>query len=118
MATESREDSANVKNGDSEIAPDLDKKYGNMSCFNFFLQWKRCMSSSHQFHQYYIYGELCSCKIEKERMYHCFKWKTMGKSKDEAKKALFESLEGEQTGMCDPGVPWKIRKEPPSDWKR
>jgi hypothetical protein len=43
------------------------------------------LASGNQFHQYYIYGTFDSCKMEKERMKNCFKWKTMGKSKDEAR---------------------------------
>ena len=37
-----------------------------------------CMHSTaayHQFHQYYIYGEFSHCKVEKARMYNCFKSK-------------------------------------------
>lgn len=29
---------------------------------------------------------------------------------------LLASLEAEQSNMRHPGVPWKLRKEPPSDW--
>lgn len=48
-------------------------------------------AASHQFHQYYIYGELNSCKVEKERMYNCLKWKTMGKSKEKAYVSLMHN---------------------------
>lgn len=33
----------------------------------------------------YIYGKLNPCKMEKERVKNCFKMKTMGKSKEDAK---------------------------------
>ena len=46
------------------------------------------VAASNQFHQYYIHGELNPCVMEKARMYNCFKWKTMGKSKDKAKVSV------------------------------
>ena len=93
------------------------------------------LAASRQFHHYYIYGEFNPCQVEKKRIYNCMRWKTMGKNKEKAyvsnlwyweidinlfvsrKNALLESLKEEQTSMRSPDVPWKLRNEPPSDWK-
>ncbi|XP_064392711.1 synaptic plasticity regulator PANTS-like [Halichondria panicea] len=85
-----------------------------MKCFDYFMEWKKCMSAYHQFHQYYIRGEFANCKTEKERMYNCFKWR--GTGKDKFLNSLEASLDEEQVNMHTPSPVWKLRDLPPADW--
>ncbi|XP_003385190.1 PREDICTED: UPF0545 protein C22orf39 homolog [Amphimedon queenslandica] len=120
MASEMKEETPSTSGSSddspyiSSIPPDRRKQYEKMRCYEFIFATKQCLSSFHQFHKYYIYGQFDDCAIEKQRVKDCFKWRT-SKSM-EAKENLFKSLEAEQTNMHTPDPVWKYREKPPEDW--
>lgn len=44
-------------------------------CWPFFTEWRRCTGPSNQFRNYYIYGEVETCKEQYDDLMFCFSLK-------------------------------------------
>eukprot|EP00118_Oscarella_pearsei_P028172 m.1655 g.1655 ORF g.1655 m.1655 type:complete len:99 (+) comp7625_c0_seq1:544-840(+) len=87
-------------------------------CLDFMKEWRKCASSTFQFHHYYIHGEFQPCRVHKQNLKNCLKWR-ITKSEDSL-KSLQENMQrqkdkAEKRRTAVNSV-WETRTSPPENW--
>ena len=86
-------------------------------CMVFFSEWRRCASSSNQFHQYYIYGKFADCSVYSGHLKTCIGYKA---NKDEdSRQILLNAVKEKERKLTErPSESvWNFRDDPAKDWK-